>query len=461
MMQISHEVPLSVLSKSEEFNDYDYCLLHLTYKNKDYKKYYQEAVKKGRKVLLDNSIFELGDALTLKKVARGVRDIKPTWVVVPDCLDNKDITIQRFKEWEKYYSNLDVLTIGVVQGKTIDELMECYSFMSEHADKIAIPFDSVAFHEYESTSSEYSTKLEEWCSGRQKFIQQLVAEEKWNYYKPHHLLGCSLAREFSNPLYTELNIETVDTSNPVVAAIHQLRYNIDGLNIKPPTKLCDLINHKLSEYEERLMVYNIQMFRYICNREKKWVAFFSQTGSEISNLIEKTGKHPFAVITTNRNFIPSPANKALIREKFEFETIFILNKDIKEDNYIQLFKTLGLNERDLITLHGYLKIIPASICNYYSIYNLHPGLITKYPVLKGKDPQQKAFDLKLDESGVVIHEVIPEVDSGPVVLERKTSIKNLTLEEIYEKLHVLASDTWMDFLNTQADFSKKRIYNSL
>lgn len=442
MMQVSHEVPLSVLSKSEEFNDYDYCLLHLTYENKTYKEYYQNAVKKGRKVLLDNSLFELGDALTLEEVARGVRELQPTWVVVPDCLDNKNTTIDRFKEWIEQYSDLDVLTIGVVQGKTVNELIECYSFMSQYADKIAIPFDSVAFQEYEINSS---NKLERWCIGRQKFIQQLVEEKKWNYYKPHHLLGCSLAVEFSNPLYTDLNIETIDTSNPVVAAIHQLRYNVDGLKVKPSVKLCDLIDYKLTEYEEQLMLYNIQMFRYICNRERKWIAFFSQTGSEISTIIKKTGKHPFAVITTNKDFIPSPANEKNIREKFEFENIFIIDRNIEEIKYESLLKNLNVSREDLITLHGYLRIIPASICNYYSIYNLHPGLITKYPILKGKDPQQKAFNLGLKESGVIIHKVIPEVDSGPVVIEERISIEDLTLEEVYEQLHLLATNAWLDF----------------
>lgn len=442
MMQVSHEVPLSVLSKSEEFNDYDYCLLHLTYENKTYKEYYQNAVKKGRKVLLDNSLFELGDALTLEEVAQGVRELQPTWVVVPDCLDNKNTTISRFKEWVEQYSDLDVLTIGVVQGKTVDELIECYSFMSQYADKIAIPFDSAAFQEYEINSS---NKLEKWCVGRQKFIQQLVAEKKWNYYKPHHLLGCSLAVEFSNPLYTDLNIETIDTSNPVVAAIHQLRYNVDGLKVKPSVKLCDLIDYKLTEYEEQLMLYNIQMFRYICNRERKWIAFFSQTGSEISTIIKKTGKHPFAVITTNKDFIPSPTNEKNIREKFEFENIFIIDRNIEEIKYESLLKNLNVSREDLITLHGYLRIIPASICKYYSIYNLHPGLITKYPILKGKDPQQKAFNLGLKESGVIIHKVVPEVDSGPVVIEERVSIENLTLEEVYEQLHLLATNAWLDF----------------
>ena len=46
-------------------------------------------------------------------------------------------------------------------------------------------------------------------------------------------------------------------------------------------------------------------------------------------------------------------------------------------------------KHDLITLHGYLRIIPENICKQCKhIYNGHPGLINMYPELKGKDPQE-------------------------------------------------------------------------
>ena len=50
-MLVSHEVPISLLKYSQNFNDYDYCLLHLTYDHQEYKNYYIDAIKKGRKVL--------------------------------------------------------------------------------------------------------------------------------------------------------------------------------------------------------------------------------------------------------------------------------------------------------------------------------------------------------------------------------------------------------------------------
>ena len=260
MIKISHEVPLKTLEESRNFNDYDYCLLHLALKYPSYKQFYIDSVQMGREVLLDNSLFELGDSLPLEKVAQGVIDIQPEWVVVPDCLNNAQKTMSRFKEWMSYYKDLKVKTIGVVQGASEEELIACYKFMSNYADKIAFPFASNSFN------SPNSNLLQARSEGRQRLISKLVEEGIWNYNKPHHLLGCSLAKEFTYPLYQEV-ISSIDTSNPIVAAINHLRYGAEGLNTKPLVMLCDLSEYILSEEEHDLMLYNIQIFRKLCGRE--------------------------------------------------------------------------------------------------------------------------------------------------------------------------------------------------
>lgn len=443
-MRVSHEVPISFLQESQVFNDYDYCLLHLTYEREEYRSYYKNAVKQGREVLLDNSLFELGDALTLEQVAEGVRDINPTWVVVPDCLNEKDTTIQRFLEWESKYSNLNVGTIGVVQGKTLSEMIECYKFMSKHADKIAIPFDSKAFETLVAGGEATKTReelLEVWCQGRQYFVGYLICEGIWDNNKPHHLLGCSYAKEFSNMFYGRY-IDTVDTSNPVVAAIKGLKYTMEGLTTKPSIMLCDLIDHQFTEEEKQLMLYNTTMFKYICGSRPKWIAFYSQTGSEIANLI-KRGFYPHTIVTNKQDLSNMP-------DEFKLCTVVRLPDRPSVKDYLNLVfvpRNIQL-DKAIITLHGYLRIIPEVVCNMYDTWNLHPGLITKYPELKGFNPQEKAYKLQLPEIGAVIHKVVPEVDSGEIVMESKAfSTGKLTLDDFYNILHREATEMWVDFLN--------------
>ena len=43
-------------------------------------------MKLGREVLLDNSIFELGEAFDSDKFAKYVEELKPSYYIVPDVL---------------------------------------------------------------------------------------------------------------------------------------------------------------------------------------------------------------------------------------------------------------------------------------------------------------------------------------------------------------------------------------
>lgn len=435
-MKISHEIPLELLEESQFFNDYDYCLLHLTYTCPEYKEYYRQAALRGRDVLLDNSLFELGDALSGKELAQGILDLRPTQYVVPDSLNNCDITIERFKAFKRDFPTLPGKAIGAVQGSTLEELVECYEFMSRYADKIAIPFDSLGF----TSLYRSSDPLETYCKGRPLFIKYLVDNGLWNYQKPHHLLGCSYAKEFDQPLYRELNIESCDTSNPVVAGIKGLRYNEFGLSVKPAERLCDLIRTHLSPKMREDIYHNIRTFKRICRgTHQQWVCFFSQTGGEINNVRKAYGRNPDLIIFNGQDL--SNVCPELLKDCGD--KVLLLPQKPGIDDYAIVENLL---EKDcLITLHGYLRIIPKELCDKYSIYNLHPGLITKYPQLKGFNPQEKAFKEKLPTTGVVIHKVVPEVDSGEVLLSTECDIRGKSLEDIYQTLHSAASALWVSF----------------
>ena len=90
--------------------------------------------------------------------------------------------------------------------------------------------------------------------------------------------------------------------------------------------------------------------------------------------------------------------------------------------------------------------MPPCICKLFNIYNGHPGLITKYPELKGKDPQEKAYKLEMKETGSVIHKVTAEIDSGDIVSESPISIEGKTLDEVYVILHNNSINLWINFI---------------
>ena len=57
-MKISHELPLSLLHRGYEWNDYDYCLPHLIDKYEQYRLYFQKARLDKRFIIMDNGLFE-------------------------------------------------------------------------------------------------------------------------------------------------------------------------------------------------------------------------------------------------------------------------------------------------------------------------------------------------------------------------------------------------------------------
>lgn len=276
VIEVSHESPVSILKESGQYNDYGYALVHLFETHNDYYNHYRQMrTTTDTPVLLDNSIFELGKAFDRNKYVKWIESLEPNYYIVPDVLEHADDTIQTWKDWMTYQTDNTnalgngALKIGAVQGKTWNDLVKCYQFMGDNADYIAISFDySYYEHTGRVTTTSAGKKLQLWCSGRQRFISQLIDEGIWRWDKPHHLLGCSLAREFSYYVNNNVhNIKSVDTSNPVVAGIKNLRYNeAFGLEYKPACMLADLIDHQVTDTELENIIYNTKMFKKIIKR---------------------------------------------------------------------------------------------------------------------------------------------------------------------------------------------------
>ena len=168
----------------------------------------------------------------------------------------------------------------------------------------------------------------------------------------------------------------------------------------------------------------------------KWIVFFSQTGAEIADLSERVGKWPDLIITNER-----PDHLRNIDPRIlEYGYTEIPNKPTVDDYEVVL------EDNAVITLHGWLRIMPADICNKFLIYNGHPGLITKYPELKGKDPQLKAYNGGYDTIGAVLHKVTAGVDEGPIESWTEISVNELSLDETFQTLRDISLDMWVYFL---------------
>ena len=263
-MKISHESPLALLDQYRYYNDYDYALVHLFESEPTYLQFFKDSLAQGRKVILDNSIFELGTAFDTVKFLHWIRDLKPTEYIIPDVLEDALGTINNANIWKNIFLPdvpRGIKSIGVVQGKTYQELVNCYLHLDTfvNVDKIAISFD----YSYYLEVCPHPNKWMGYSIGRAQTLTRMLKEGIINRSKPHHLLGCSLPIEFM--FYREGFewIESMDTSNPVVHGLLNIPYEGTGLATKQSIKLVDLLHAKPTPLQENLIGTNVNKFKYI------------------------------------------------------------------------------------------------------------------------------------------------------------------------------------------------------
>ena len=267
MIKIAHEAPKAIFGKMQELTDYDYALVHLFEEDPEYLQQFKDALAAGREVILDNSIFELEEAFDAERFTYWINELKPTWYIVPDALENVKKTMSNMAEWNVRYAHkvpAECKKIGVVQGKTYTELANCYDHMinSAQVDMVAISFD----YSYYEDKFPHPNKYVSWMLGRVQLLGRMLKDGVINTDMPHHLLGCGLPQEFQ--FYREANydwIYSLDTSNPVVHGLKEVYYKDQGLWNKESQKLFTMINSEVTSTQMEVIRHNVSRFRWFAN----------------------------------------------------------------------------------------------------------------------------------------------------------------------------------------------------
>lgn len=173
-------------------------------------------------------------------------------------------------------------------------------------------------------------------------------------------------------------------------------------------------------------------------KTRPWVAFYSHTGDEIVNVARELGIYPNLVCTNN----------VTVNSLLGGQSVF--KPEWTEHDYREILSRYHY-DTPVVTLHGWMRIIPAQICDEFEIYNGHPALISEYPELKGKDKQEDVINQveKYPYIGSVIHKCSPIVDDGEIQVEER--VHNICVRDralIYQILKDTSLRTWLDFLPT-------------
>ena len=76
---------------------------------------------------------------------------------------------------------------------------------------------------------------------------------------------------------------------------------------------------------------------------------------------------------------------------------------------------------DIVCLAGFMRIFSTGFATKWTgrMLNIHPSLL---PLFKGLHPQRQALDAGATESGCTVHWVIPALDDGPTILQRRVPV---------------------------------------
>ncbi len=95
---------------------------------------------------------------------------------------------------------------------------------------------------------------------------------------------------------------------------------------------------------------------------------------------------------------------------------------------------------DLVCLAGFMRIISPWLIEQWPerIINIHPSLL---PAYKGLDTHRRALENGETQTGCTVHYVTPDMDSGPIILQRSVSIiagdtPETLAERVLEQEHI-------------------------
>ncbi|MEA2016694.1 MAG: phosphoribosylglycinamide formyltransferase [Actinomycetota bacterium] len=173
------------------------------------------------------------------------------------------------------------------------------------------------------------------------------------------------------------------------------------------------------------------------HKRKRIAVFASGFGSNLQAIIDynKSGDlngDIVLVLSNNRQASAlKRARKSNIRAVFTDPSKYSSRKEYDT-------KIIELMERekvDLIVLAGYMFILSSEfVCKFKNkILNIHPALL---PAFKGTHGIKDAFEYGARVTGVTVHFVEEELDSGPIIIQEAVDVgQDESMEELESRIH--------------------------
>lgn len=256
---VSHEVPFSLLEWSKNYMQYQYCLPHLMEENEQYREHFIQCKADGIEIYLDNSLHELGESVSDELLTKWMNILEPSTFFVPDAWEDYDTSVVNARRWSNIVVPEKTTKCAVIQAKSLHEAMICVqTYRDLGYKKFAFSYGASYYNELcPALNPDFGKAI-----GRFIAISRMYEEGILLSRDRVHLLGTAWPAEFS--LYRDMPfIESIDTSNPIMAALDGTIYDESGVHRKPISNMNNYQDIPLYDINTYLVEYNVRKFREI------------------------------------------------------------------------------------------------------------------------------------------------------------------------------------------------------
>ncbi len=140
----------------------------------------------------------------------------------------------------------------------------------------------------------------------------------------------------------------------------------------------------------------------------RWAVMISGRGSNLAALLDVAFQYPISLCVTSRK----NAYGVLRARRQGIPCLWFR----QQDDWMGLHQELLDRGIQRIFFLGFLRLFPEQFFDLWAwrIYNLHPSLLPKFP---GKDGFLQSYNSG-EAMGATVHEVVAEMDAGPIVLQK-------------------------------------------
>lgn len=154
------------------------------------------------------------------------------------------------------------------------------------------------------------------------------------------------------------------------------------------------------------------------------VVLISGRGSNLQSIIDATrsGELPVSILAVLSNKENAAGLERAREAGIPTEVVDPQGHGSRESFDEALMAAIDRHQPQLVVLAGFMRILGEAFVQHYTgrLINIHPALLPAFP---GLDTHARALSSGAVEHGASVHFVIPEVDAGPIIIQRRVPVE--------------------------------------